>query len=1019
MSRAQHCSIGRLAFASLSRRLALVAAAGLAVLAARRAPAAEDAAARQVGLDKAYAEYLYATKGILDIRTFHQSALGSKAVEVVVVSAGFKAAEMGEFHKACEALVKSLFTVEPWIRLRSAVRVHAVFVDDESVAKSRVGVGGYDGHVLGCDNGAAVEYARYAANADAVIVLHNSGYSTAGTGVWGVVTINKGDAYSAGAPVHELGHGMAGLGDEYIQRSGPFDEPPESLLDTVNVTPEPNPRLCKWHRWTEDEWPGLFRTLKHPQGRLIANFEGAGWPKKIYRPEEACMMRCCSDYFCLVCNETMEANMFRYMDLFDTVEPAQDDLVLWKGESADFRVCANGFIREPHPWLTSRLDLYVDGKRVGRSEHGEVSFHFGGANTTPGVHQVGAKLTLESDAVWRDFGLMSGSRGWRVRVMSEPRPAAAGEAPRVTAAAGGAGATVRAEAAEPVDLVTGQRAVIPLKAVASEGGPLQLVPVDVPAGATLNRETGELAWTPGVDDAGPRLVRVLVQSGSASAEIAQLFRVRRAATPSPVSYCNSYIPDTLKHLEQLKTSPQVYQRLFETLRLLRDRYGRVYEPALAAAEELYPALPPELRVNCLEDLSLHTWAFQDKPAILAWMRRIAGGEPPDVARELIAKLDRIDGMNSLRKTETEGGLADLEPLMAKLVETSDGMISGAIVRAVGAICGRVEDKDACLQAIRGAMEKAQGGKRVTLVPLLPLVRTPGAMSALAAAAGDPDPAVALKAVGALEKAGGIDELAPVASMLARSREATMRSALLQAGESICGRTADKAACQGAILPLLASAKGPGLAALLRLMPRVNTPAAMEVWTRAAGDADKDVSAAARESLDYLKGIGTTDAFVASWQVSGPYCATNGEGPFEAVFAPEKAGGNAEWRHCAAKRSNGIFAVSLGSIFGGDDRAAYMKAVLRSDKAQEILFEAGSDDGMKVWLNGREIHARNTIRPMRPGDDKFVGRLEKGDNVLLCKIVQGGGEWGACLRVRAADGGDALGVSVADEAEPNR
>jgi hypothetical protein len=99
-------------------------------------------------LGEAYAKHLRATQGILDIRTFHRSAAGPNGLDVVVVSAGFTAAEKDTFHRTCEAFTSSLFSVQPWRRYRDVVNVHAVFVGDESVDSTRVKVAGYKGQVL-------------------------------------------------------------------------------------------------------------------------------------------------------------------------------------------------------------------------------------------------------------------------------------------------------------------------------------------------------------------------------------------------------------------------------------------------------------------------------------------------------------------------------------------------------------------------------------------------------------------------------------------------------------------------------------------------------------------------------------------------------------------------------------------------------------------------------------------------------------------------------------------------------
>lgn len=682
-------------------------------------PSSSDFDFARADLD-AYAKHLRATKGILDIRTFHQSGVGTNFLDVVLVSAGFTAKQMGDFHAVCALFTKGLFSREPWQRYQKLVNVRAVFVADESPASTRVKAGGYDGHVMGCDEGLAVEYGRYAANSAATVVIHNSGYSCGGTGTWGVAAINKAQAIDPMVPIHELGHGFAGLGDEYIQYGDkPFDGDPASLRDTVNVTATPNPKLCKWHCWTEDEWPGLFGPSKRPKGTKVANFEGAGWIKKIYRPEEGCFMRCNREAFCVVCNETMEASFFRYIDLFQVAEPVVEDIVLWKGEHVDVRVSAIDMLHQPPEWLKSRLCLYLDGEQVASSDRGEVSFRFDSTNSGASLHQLGANLNVQSQGVRRDFGFLSGSRCWRVKVIPWMKPRIV-LMPRVSVPSDGAvdlpieikhedpalfdlkmthaptgavlengrfkwkpaGATgswrvdfvvsregqhavtesmqidvtgakndvnaLQILPLDPIDAVTGTQVALRLKANAKDGGHVLFEPVYVPAGFELNRYSGEVTWTPSSGQAGPHRIRFQMQNGLAIRELDVLFRVRRAAMPSPVSYCNDYIPRTLESLKQLNQSPVIYRRLFESLRLLRDRYEPIHRQALAEAKSLHEELGPKLRNHCLQELNLHAWEFADKPDVLKWLRDIARGEKSEDATILIRKISQIDSYNANR-----------------------------------------------------------------------------------------------------------------------------------------------------------------------------------------------------------------------------------------------------------------------------------------------------------------------------------------------------------------------------------
>jgi hypothetical protein len=79
------------------------------------------------------------------------------------------------------------------------------------------------------------------------------------------------------------------------------------------------------------------------------------------------------------------------------------------------------------------------------------------------------------------------------------------------------------------------------------------------------------------------------------------------------------------------------------------------------------------------------------------------------------------------------------------------------------------------------------------------------------------------------------------------------------------------------------------------------------------------------------------------------------------------------------------------------------AVIRADGARPARLEIGSDDGVRVWLNGREVHGRNVMRGLTAGEDVVDVELVRGRNELLMKITQGGGDWRACCRVRGPDG----------------
>ena len=92
---------------------------------------------------------------------------------------------------------------------------------------------------------------------------------------------------------------------------------------------------------------------------------------------------------------------------------------------------------------------------------------------------------------------------------------------------------------------------------------------------------------------------------------------------------------------------------------------------------------------------------------------------------------------------------------------------------------------------------------------------------------------------------------------------------------------------------------------------------------------------------------------------------------------------------------------LKQFNGGEQRVAYLRTELKSDEERIVVLEVFADDGVKVWLNGRLVHANNVARPIMPKPDRIQVRLSRGINQLLLKVTQNNQAWGAIVRTRAA------------------
>ena len=85
----------------------------------------------------------------------------------------------------------------------------------------------------------------------------------------------------------------------------------------------------------------------------------------------------------------------------------------------------------------------------------------------------------------------------------------------------------------------------------------------------------------------------------------------------------------------------------------------------------------------------------------------------------------------------------------------------------------------------------------------------------------------------------------------------------------------------------------------------------------------------------------------------------------------------------------------------DDHSSYALITLESATAQSnVTMQAGSDDSVKVWLNGEIVHNNPIDRAAEDYQDRFKVDLKQGDNLLLVKISERGGWWSMFVGINA-------------------
>jgi tetratricopeptide (TPR) repeat protein/transglutaminase-like putative cysteine protease len=160
-------------------------------------------------------------------------------------------------------------------------------------------------------------------------------------------------------------------------------------------------------------------------------------------------------------------------------------------------------------------------------------------------------------------------------------------------------------------------------------------------------------------------------------------------------------------------------------------------------------------------------------------------------------------------------------------------------------------------------------------------------------------------------------------------------------------------------------------------------------------------------------------FGTAWYVMGSFDNERGTG-FATAWGPEESAFDPKASFTGKKRK--VFwrpvplahphfgEVDLDAMLRPNDQClAYAISYLHADEATKVALRLGSDEALKVWVNGTLVDAEDKRRPLK-FDQTHVGvALHAGWNEVLLKVCDQTGPWGFRCRVTAPEGGAAKGV----------
>lgn len=285
-------------------------------------------------------------------------------IDIVFLAEGYTEAELGSFHTKVQEFQKELFTIEPFasnvcafnlwmvslVSNQSGISDPRASIDRDTALKSRFNNAGEPLMYVMAQGTLcwdAVDAAGVPA-CDFICVILNDTATPPHDGAWAypdesVSYMSSG--YTWGPVIaHELGHLIAGLGDEYTcyicDRSAGDSNRSYSTSATNASAAIGKPNLATDINNLPELWKS-FLAVEIPttpdvacSGNSIGAWEGGGTFKHgVYRPAEYCIMggkMCSSEIFCWVCHELLAAAI---------PAPFCSDFVLWaigEGRVRDF-----------------------------------------------------------------------------------------------------------------------------------------------------------------------------------------------------------------------------------------------------------------------------------------------------------------------------------------------------------------------------------------------------------------------------------------------------------------------------------------------------------------------------------------------------------------------------------------------------------------------------------------------------------------------------------------------------------
>lgn len=266
-------------------------------------------------------------------------SVDNNRLDLVLVGDGYTEADMAQYQVDAQTVAAEFFRDEPFITYKPYFQVTIVEVESNESGVDNDPSNGVEkdtalnmgywcngiARLLCVDTGLARSHALLGAeDVDQILAIANSatyggaGYSSADMG-----TLAGQNAAAVEIAIHEMGHSLGVLGDEYLSGGPTVYEGGESTRANLSIYDQSEQIALetKWHEWMEENIQGF--------DGWVRTFEGGGYSQLgIYRPSNNSIMRSLNRPFNLPSAEKLIWELYEEISPIDEA-PADGAAFAW------------------------------------------------------------------------------------------------------------------------------------------------------------------------------------------------------------------------------------------------------------------------------------------------------------------------------------------------------------------------------------------------------------------------------------------------------------------------------------------------------------------------------------------------------------------------------------------------------------------------------------------------------------------------------------------------------------------